>query len=304
MSDAALADEVPRLAAVVCTRDRVEHLGNSLNSLGAALRDGDERIVVDSASEDAEAVVEVATACGFRVVRCDQPGLSRARNAGLRATRARYVAYTDDDCRAHPAWADTIVRALDSDERLGFVTGSVRADRDVRLPLAVSATNDRRSFARGDDPLQCGHGANIAFRRAALEAVGAFDEALGAGSRLRSAEDTDIFWRLLDAGWAGVHEPDACVTHIQWRSTAAALKISWGYGLGAGAVAAKGLRRRRTGARGIVARGLWGNGIARAWRDLRSGYQTGVASDLIRVAGFAIGIASGLVLRLRGERFR
>lgn len=290
------------IAVVVCTRDRPALLEASLASLAADLRPGDERVVVDSASVDGPAVAAVAEAAGFRVVRVDRPGLSRARNAGLAATSADVVAFTDDDCRVSPGWAAGLEAAF-TDPGLGFLTGAVAADRETRLPIAVGEHAEAHEVDALADPTACGHGANMAFRRAALDEVGGFDEDLGAGGPLRSAEDVDIFWRLARAGWRGRHDPANRVTHVQWRSTAGALKVSYGYGLGLGAMAVKGVRLGRREGWGVLRRGLWRNGVHRAWRDLRNGYQAGAASSLVRVGGVLVGAALGVRRPLTKERF-
>ena len=189
------------IAVVVCTRDRPALLAESLAALGADLGPDDERVVVDSASVDRAAIASVARAAGFRVVRVERPGLSRARNAGLAATSAPVIAFTDDDCRVTPGWAAGVAAAFAADESLGFLTGGVDADRDTRLPIAVGGHDAAHDLDAVADPTACGHGANMAFRRSALDEVGGFDEDLGAGGPLRSAEDVDIFWRLGRAGW-------------------------------------------------------------------------------------------------------
>jgi GT2 family glycosyltransferase len=293
----------PRVAVVVCTRDRVDHLRSSLAALATVLRPEDDRVVVDSASRDADGIAAVAAEAGFRVVRCERPGLARARNAGIAGTDAPVVAFTDDDCRAAPGWTERLAAAFRTDDAVGFVTGAVAADRETKLPLAVGSGGAARRFGRTDDPLKCGHGANIAFRRAALEAVGGFDEALGAGTPLRAAEDSDMFWRLLAAGWAGVHDPEAIVTHVQWRTTGEALRISWGYGIGAGAMVVKGIRSGRRDGWRLLGRLLWTAGVRQSWRDLRAGYQTGAVSAVARMAGVVDGAARGAVHRLADDRF-
>ena len=292
-----------RLAAIICSRDRPEQLADALAALGRVLGPDDDRVVVDSASKDAAAVAAVVAANGFRLVRCERPGLSRARNAGMAATTAPIVAFTDDDCRVDDGWADALAAAFASDEQIGFVTGSVSADRETRLPLAVGGGQPARRFTSGDDPLRCGHGATMAFRRVAVDAAGGFDEALGAGGPLHAAEDSDMFWRLLSSGWDGLHEPAAAATHVQWRTTTAALKISRGYGVGVGAMAVKGIRSGRKDGWVVLRRALWDSGLVGAWRDLRKGYQTGAVSALVRTLGVAVGAGSGLRRRLHGDRF-
>ena len=55
-----------------------------------------ELVVVDSASRGS-AVREVASSAGAVVLRCEQPGLARARNAGVAGSTSPYIAFTEDD---------------------------------------------------------------------------------------------------------------------------------------------------------------------------------------------------------------
>lgn len=79
----------------------------------------------------------------------------------------------------------------------------------------------------------------MAFRAQALAAVGPFDIALGAGTRTRGGEDLDIFARLLLAGWAIVHTPDAVVHHRHRRDEAGLATQIRGNGSGAAALLTK-----------------------------------------------------------------
>ena len=77
---------------------------------------------------------------------------------------------------------------------------------DVARRAGVSRMTVYRQYG---DLSAIGHGANMAFRRTTLEAVGGFDEAMGAGAPIPGAEDKDIFWRVVRAGWRAGHEPSA-----------------------------------------------------------------------------------------------
>jgi glycosyltransferase involved in cell wall biosynthesis len=291
------------VTAVLCTRDRPALLEGALAALVPALGDGDRCVVVDSASVDGAATAAVARAAGVEVLRADRPGLSRARNVGVAAATTPIVAFTDDDCRPKAGWARGIAAAFAAGDDLGFVTGAVDADGDARLPLAVSGDRTPRSIVAGDDPTTCGHGAHMAVRRDALDAIGGFDEHLGAGGPLHAAEDSDAFHRLLCAGWSGAFDPSIEVSHVQWRTTGEALKVSYGYGVGVGAMGMKAVRRHRRGGWAVLGRGVWRRGIAGAARDLRNGYQTGALSSTVRAGGVVVGSLRGALLRLEGERF-
>lgn len=290
MTATAPSDE-PRVAVVVATRDRPALLEGLLESLVSNLRRSDEAVVVDSASRD-PAVSRLVRAAGLRVVRMDRPGSSRARNAGVRATTASIVAFTDDDCLVTPGWTAAVEGAFD-DHSVGFVTGRVVADRDVRLPLSLFVADERRQL-RGD-PAMWGAGANLAARRTAFEGVGGFDERLGPGTRLRAAEDQDLLWRLAARGWTGVFEPSSTVVHRQWRDDRASIGVSFGYGIGAGALAWR-MSREGTG-RAALTRRVWDDGLAAAWRELLRGYQYGAVTLVARATGTLVGAGAAALTR-------
>src|SRR3954470_14818208 len=118
-----------RLAVVICSRDRPAFLRDALAAIHKAKDAADEAVFVDSASTD-PAVAPVASSFeDFTVVRCERPGLARARNRGVSACTAPFIAFTDDDCRPQPGWTDAFDAIFRADPRVGFITGRVDADR-------------------------------------------------------------------------------------------------------------------------------------------------------------------------------
>lgn len=277
------------LAVVVCSRDRPDQLQRSLRAL--RIQDTDDIVVIDSASTTS-ATAEVAAAADVRCVRADLPGLAHARNVAMRATTTDVVAFTDDDCEPEPGWATAIRAQFDAseadDERLGFTVGRVLAAGDGE-PVSVVLDAFPRTYRKADDPSHIGHGANLAVRRDCWDALGGFDDMLGVGSMLRSGEDTDFLWRALRDNWIGRYDPHATVAHEQWRGRRSALRTSYGYGVGAGAVRTK-VRRLggATAARDFAAGSVRAT-LRQAAANLRAGYEFGVASDLVRAAGLIVG---------------
>ena len=289
------------VAVVVCSRDRATLLTEALPAIRLALRSDDELIVVDSASRDG-AVADVAVAQGARLVRVDQPGLSRARNAGWRATTAPVVLFTDDDCRPGPQWRAAACAALSADSTVGAVWGAVVGEAGAGGSLDLLHRDAGPDEATLDgDLIAIGHGANMAFRRDVLEALHGFDESLGVGTPLGSAEDKDMWWRTLRHGWRVRLAPDMVVAHVRWRGDGEALRQMYRYGLGAGALAAK--RRRVAGDRHLVRREVWAHGAVPAGRAARRRQPTLVAAATVRTAGFVAGVWRGRHLPLHGEHF-
>ncbi len=77
-----------------------------------------------------------------------------------------------------------------------------------------------------------GAGANMAFRRDAIERIGRFDTALGAGTSTLAGEDTAALSTLLLAGGTIVYQPSAIVHHRHRRDYAALQRVMLGYGRG------------------------------------------------------------------------
>jgi GT2 family glycosyltransferase len=79
----------------------------------------------------------------------------------------------------------------------------------------------------------------MAAYRSAFEEVGYFDERLGPGTEYPAAEDNDLCFRLLEAKYRIIYEPNALLFHRAWRSGKEFLSLHWNYGLGQGAFYAK-----------------------------------------------------------------
>lgn len=289
------------LSVVIPTRDRPERLATCLEALRSVEPAPREIIVVDSASKEPEAVAAAAPP-GVRVLRCEVPGASRARNLGWRAATGRIVAFVDDDVRVGAGWTAHICAPFSRAEVV-MVTGAVVAGRPAegddreRRPVALTDDVPDGPFD-GTELGNVGASANLAVRREALEAVGGFDELLGAGARFRAAEDLDLFDRLLPLG-LGWHARDAVGRHDLWRSRLDAFRLEITYGTGYGVRLSKVLRADRRRARALV--GYETRRLVRDVRkDLKIRYASGVASRVAWYAAAVLGAARGAVTAVRG----
>ncbi|HVA73616.1 MAG TPA: glycosyltransferase [Acidimicrobiales bacterium] len=304
------------VTVVIATRDRPQLVRGALEAAKAALRPGDSLIMVDSASADPITIAGVAREAGANLIRCAEPGTSRARNAGWRAASTELVAFTDDDCLPDSRWLEAAVEAFTREPSAGFVTGRVDSESThtprAWLHLSLTSRTDPAKFGHDDDPTEIGHGANMVWRRSALEEIGGFDETLGPGAPLRAAEDVDAFWRSLMGGGVGVFDPDSIVAHRQWRGRVDQLRAYLGYGVGSGALAVKRWRLELGGDRrpswgkiaGRASRELiWRHGVQGVVRNVAERYAMGSLSELAMLAGAAQGVVRARRMGLADGHF-
>lgn len=173
--------DAPAVSVVVPTCGRPELLARCLEALSRQTLDARlfEIIVVDDSRT--------------------RHGPAVARNRGWRRARAEVVAFTDDDTEPRADWLANGLSAFRDD--VEAVAGRVV----MPVPEVPSDyERDARGLERGEFVT-----ANCFCRRQILEEVGGFDEQF----RLAWREDSDLQFRLLQAGARIVHAPDAVVLH-------------------------------------------------------------------------------------------
>ena len=307
-----------RLAVIVCTRERPEDLARCLEALRLQSEQPLDVLVVDN-NPRTDRTRMTAHAAGVRYVVEPRPGLDCARNAGIAATSAPLVAFTDDDAVPEPGWAEAHVRAL-GEPGIGGVAGPMLA-MEVDTPaqrlfeqyldlMARKRPRDQRRVYAPPFPAaasgQVGAGANMAFRRSALAAVGPFDPAFDAGTPTESGGDTEMFGQLLDAGFTLVHEPAARVRHRHRRTRAELRRQLFGYGVGVYAYwTHRWLRRRDRDVPGFAAQTLGWHIGHRLWRAvLRRDGELPPDLVLAEIIGSLYGPIAYFRARRRANRWR
>ncbi len=233
---------LPSSTVAVCTRDRPDDVRRCLHALMRLHDDGQELLVIDNCpSTDATRQI-VNEFPLVRYVREPVPGLDVARNRALTEARGDIVAFSDDDAAPDQGWLRALLRNF-NDPLVFCVTGLTMP---LELETDAQEWHERYStFGRGFkrrvfdrafvNPMAAGKigaGVNMAIRRSALQLVGPFDEALDAGTRTRSGGDSEMFSRLLAAGYRIVYEPRALTWHRHRRTWSELRKMIYGYGVG------------------------------------------------------------------------
>lgn len=263
---------LPSVTVVVCTRDRATLLRDALRSILASDHPDFTVIVVDNApatTATRDLVRQEFHDPRLRLIGEPEPGLSRARNTGLRHATGTIVAFTDDDVVVDAGWLRQIAATFAGDAEVACVSGPVptgelttpvHAYFDARVSWSRNLRLRRFSMARPPrdlplfpfSPAAFGTGANFALRRSAALALGGFDPALGVGTRTGGGEDIDMFTRVILAGHTLVLQPAAIVWHRHRGDLAALEAQARGYGTGLGAWLSKVARDPATARRALA----------------------------------------------------
>jgi hypothetical protein len=274
------------VSIVICTRNRASRLSGTLGALRAlSTSHGYEVIWVDNASTDDTAAVLQRAFAGDTVSRYilgRRIGLGAARNLGWKNARGKIVAFTDDDCYPSPDYVDAILAAFADHPGAGVIGGRILLynPKHARITIEESEATrvyPKRTFVRAGT-LQ---GANLAFRREALQAIGGIDPELGAGTRF-PCEDIDAVTAVLWAGFDACFDPRPTVQHDHGRSAAEVPALLHSYDRGRGSFYAKYILRPDTRATFIL-RWFSSTWRRRDWQGLRT-----LRTELRTAAQYAI----------------
>lgn len=212
-SHAHRASVMKKISLIVGTVGRIESIHDLLQSLvNQEISDRIEVILVDQNGDTrlSEIFEQYSTKLNIRWI-ASAIGLSRARNAGLRvAEHDGIVGFPDDDCQYPEHFLMGLMKRF---ERTGADFLSVlevdeKGQTDTR-PLRHMASIHRYNVWRA-----CGSNRTF-YTRAAIDAIGEFDETLGlgAGTFWEGGEDIDYPIRALEKGLHGRFDPSLHVVH-------------------------------------------------------------------------------------------
>lgn len=322
------SDGAPSFGVVICaySGERWAELADAVESVRAQTMRASEIVIVidhnerllekaraafDAAGGASDAPDASAASDAVRVIASEgRPGLSGARNTGVRHLHAGLVAFLDDDARAAPDWLEQLAGAF-ADERVigagGWITPRWQGyrprwfARELYWIVGCSYVGLPPAGAEIRNPI----GANMAFSREALLSLRGFDEGIG---RVR---DRPIGDEETQAGieahsrWPSariVHVPSARVQHDVPRARATwsyLLKRCWAEGrskaqLTGNVGAASALASERHYTAHVLP-----SGVMRGLRDALRGDPGGLgraASIMLALGVTALGYLSGRLL--------
>jgi glycosyltransferase involved in cell wall biosynthesis len=182
------------VATIIPTHNRADLVGQAIESVIAQNRPDDEILVVDDDStDDTEAVIRSYSRAAYLKIRSGKP--SATRNAGIRATTAKYIAFLDDDDLWKPERLSPAVELLERQPEIGMVYAQAtmmtsNLDQEILSfpPLPLAEGHPVAEFL--DNVV---HLDTVLVRRSVLDEVGLLDESV------YGAEDMDLTVRIARA---------------------------------------------------------------------------------------------------------
>jgi N-acetylglucosaminyl-diphospho-decaprenol L-rhamnosyltransferase len=228
------------VCVIIVSHDGKRWLDAALSSLYASAGDLDlDVVVVDNGSDGSAAYVEERFPRARSIV-CANRGFGAANNVALETADARYVLFLNPDTEFLAGNLEGLVAALDRRPRIGLagvrqvgsggeVAASIRRFPSTLNMLAEALAIERIPVLRRflgervlapsayerETPCDWTSGSFMLARRDALAVTGGFDERF-----FLFSEETDLCWRLKDAGWEVAHLPLVTIRHFESERSA------------------------------------------------------------------------------------
>jgi GT2 family glycosyltransferase len=237
----------PPVTVVVSTRNRNEYIFKAVQSILLNDYPNFDVLVMDQSENDLteDILKPLLGHPRFQYIRTPTKGLSVGRNLAISSTQSPFIAITDDDCEVPTHWIRELVASFAVDHRIGIIFGNTLAASHDRTAGFIPA------YIRSEPILACsihekhrveGISACMGVRRSLWQALGGFDEMLGAGSPFKSSEEIDFTIRALLAGYFVYETPKVEVLHHGFRTWEQGQVLIQGYLYGIGAMFMKHLK--------------------------------------------------------------
>ncbi|MDZ7814365.1 MAG: glycosyltransferase [Ideonella sp.] len=198
-------------------------------SIQAALPEASfEVILVDDASPDETLLAPLVFGGTVRVLRNpSNQGFVAACNLGAQAARGRHLLFLNNDTLVRPGWLDALLHTYQTVPKLGVVgakllneDGSLqesggliwRLGDGANLGRGAHADEPRFNYLRDVDYVS---GAALMLPRPLFEQLGGFDAEFAPGYY----EDTDLCFRVRQAGYRVMVQPTATVVHLEGQTS-------------------------------------------------------------------------------------
>ncbi len=219
------------LDIVICTYQREELLLDCISALDIqSIYPHDWGVVVvnnASATLSSKTLDTLSQHDYITVVNETSAGLSNARNCGIANSKARWLAFLDDDAKAPVDYIDQIFKII-KEESWDCFGGHIRSWWRYGKPRWLSDDYGSKPFLSKDRiNLTQKHnwGSNIIIRKSSLDAIGHFPTEIGMrGYKLGYAAENIVQDRIREKGLSIGYDPNLYIDHVVMAHK---LKLQW-----------------------------------------------------------------------------
>lgn len=221
--------EQPRVSVIIPVYGKFALTYDCIRSIAQHLPEASfEVIVVDDCSTDETLLAPLVFGGTVRVIRHDSNlGFVKSCNRGAEAARGEFLFFLNNDTLLRPGWLDELVRTFERSERIGvagakllFADGSLQEAGGIVWRLGDGWNWGRH--ANPDEPRFCHlrdadyvSGAALMIPAALFRQLGGFDLHFAPAYY----EDTDLCFRVRQAGWRVVVQPLSVVVHLEGQTS-------------------------------------------------------------------------------------
>ncbi len=209
------------LDIIICTYNREEILRDCLSSLASQVTRFNNwgLIIVNnySTSFDPMTIEVISQIKNIQVTIEQQPGLSHARNTGIRLSNATWLGFLDDDARVPPDYIENAMNIIIENEFDSF-GGHIQSWWKYGRPRWLDQTFGSKPILKEKRGLiKDGYnwGSNIFIKKEALEFVGGFPNQIGMkGRQLGYAAENIVQIKLRQHDYKIGYDPDFHIDHL------------------------------------------------------------------------------------------
>ncbi len=208
-----------KISVVIITRNEEYYIKDLLDSLVTQTVLPHEIIIVDAESTDEtpRIIRGYMKQYDFIKLYIEQGTRGEGRNYGAYKATGDVIAFIDADCIANAFWIQELIE--------GMKKADVVAGESVRLGYHAFSTLQRVGiFHKGTDVTY--PSCNLAYSETAFRKIKGFD------SSFKEAEEVELNFRAVDAGFKLIYHPQAKVYHRVRESIRGFIKQSFWYGFG------------------------------------------------------------------------
>ncbi len=220
-----------KISVIICTYNREKYIYNVLKSLAENdYSHSDYEIVLvdnnctDNTAAECQRFKQDFPDVNFQYRVETSQGLSYARNNGITHAKGEILVYVDDDALVNKEYLRSYAEFFDANSEAVAAGGAILPIYEGKvepkwmshytrqlLTAKLFLGDEQRKFPKGKFP----GGGNAAYRKSVFHEVGLFNVELGRkGSSLLSAEEKDLFDKMVSRGMSFYYLPTAILYHI------------------------------------------------------------------------------------------